>query len=464
MNTRSRSRRSVALATIAAAGLAVPLLAAGPASAAESSITDAVFTWSLNNESGGGAYDGSCNFLVAGAAGNSGSSRSWTAADVGTLYKTSDANVEILKPDANGNPVAPNWDTKCDAPNGTKVTAWGAGANLYTGNYVRISGGTGTTDAAGTTTVSWTGSFTVAYYAGLTYWSASDPVLTVDAAGNGKLTATGTGFGASMEDPTKWGAIAPTQITLATFANGELTADGFQATPAYRGVEVTLGSGAQSRTGADWGAFPQDFVDFQMVTGQASYWYSSGAARDGAKVANPVRVSFTSTEEQPETPSQPEDITVDVPTVTEPEVPESGTFGWAFSSQNPVSLGTAAQSGANFTAAGKLNDIVVTDTRAGGGKTYEWSIAGQVGDFAAKGKSFSGGFLGWAPKVVSGDVQAGSTVESTHAGGLGLGQSRTLASSAKAASAVVGADLALVIPGSTPAGNYTATLTVTALQ
>ncbi|MDR0366341.1 MAG: hypothetical protein LBH68_05895, partial [Bifidobacteriaceae bacterium] len=46
-------------------------------------------------------------------------------------------------------------------------------------------------------------------------------------------------------------------------------------------------------TGADWGSFPQDFVDFQMLTGQSSYWYSSGGAADAKKPAKELAVSWT---------------------------------------------------------------------------------------------------------------------------------------------------------------------------
>ena len=51
----------------------------------------------------------------------------------------------------------------------------------------------------------------------------------------------------------------------------------------------------------------------------------------------------------------------------------------------------------------------------------------------------------------------------TQTGGQGLGTSRVLASSSTAASATVGADLSLVIPGTTAAGAYTSKITITAL-
>jgi hypothetical protein len=62
--------------------------------------------------------------------------------------------------------------------------------------------------------------------------------------------------------------------------------------PDYLGVEVTPVSGTQTRTGDNWGSFPQDFVTFQGLTGQSSYWYSSGGAADPKKIALPITVEW----------------------------------------------------------------------------------------------------------------------------------------------------------------------------
>lgn len=145
---------------------------------------------------------------------------------------------------------------------------------------------------------------------------------------------------------------------------------------------------------------------------------------------------------------------------------ETGEFGWAFAGSSPADLGTAVQDGGNFVATGALTEIVVTDTRAGGTGGYSWSVAGQVGDFTAGADSFGGEFLGWTPKKVEGgaSVVAGDVVTSTQLGGFGLAESKVLGSSNAAASARLGADLQLVIPGTTPAGDYTAKLTITAVS
>lgn len=254
----------------------------------EAPITNATFTWSLNNEQGGGAFNGSCNFLSAGKAGNTTSSRAWTEAD--GFYKTVDGNVTVEKPDASDVYSQPTWATKCQTPTGANVSA--ASVTSLSKNRVKISAGSGSYDpSTGAGVINWTGSFTSAFYGGLTYWSATNPRLSVDAAGNGTLTATLSGYGANPDDTNVWTTIPNTAVTLATFTGVDIDADGITVAPEYSGRTVTVGTGTpQTTSGANWGAFPQSFVDFQILTGQSSYWYSSGGSRDAAKLANPFTV------------------------------------------------------------------------------------------------------------------------------------------------------------------------------
>jgi hypothetical protein len=470
-------RRAAALATTAALVLGGVMLSTSAASAApsEGSISDASFTWGLSGEAGGGAYFGGCNYLSAGTAGNTGSSRVWTEAD--GFYKQSEGNVSVVKPNTAGDLVPTSWATKCQTPAGTNVSA--ASNTSLTKNAVVFDGGTGTVADDGSTTISWDGSFTVVFYGGMTYWTASDPTLTLDAAGNGQLTATASGYGADMVDVEKWEQIAPEEIVLADITNATVTDTGFTVTPDYLNVEVTTVTTEQNKTAATWGSFPQSFIDFQNLTGQSSYWYSSGGSRDAAKPATPLAVAFDVTPsddptEEPTDPTEPTEpapadpteqaIEVVVPAVDTP-VPTTGRFGWAFASTDAVSLGTAVQAGSTFVASGALNTIQVTDTRAGGSTPYSWTISGSVSDFASTDGDFSAGYLGWTPKVSNqgAGVSAGAAVASTVSNGGGLSDSATLASSTGAASANVDADLSLVVPSSTPAGNYSATLTITAL-
>jgi hypothetical protein len=289
MSPTTRTRRGLAgaLATVLTAGGLIAL--ASPSQAASKDVTDASLVWNLNDEQGGGAFNGSCNFLSAGTAGNTGSSRAWTKDE----YTPIAGNVRIEKPGRAGGWVTPIWQTTCLDRNGKAVTASNPASTSE--NRVRLSAGTGTFDAAdGSGTISWDGSFTSAFYGGMTYWTASDPTLTVAPSGTATLTADLSGYGASMNDASVWVPLeTKADQVIATFTGVDITADGFTATPAYRQVSINTGTGvAQNSTGASWGSFPQQFVDFQNLTGQSSYWYSSGGLRDAAKIAGPVSLSF----------------------------------------------------------------------------------------------------------------------------------------------------------------------------
>ncbi|MEN3358938.1 MAG: hypothetical protein V7637_2920 [Mycobacteriales bacterium] len=128
-----------------------------------------------------------------------------------------------------------------------------------------------------------------------------------------------------------------------------------------------------------------------------------------------------------------------------------------------------------FSTSGPINPATVTDTRAG---NPGWTVSGQISDFTGPG-SINGANLGWTPavadKAASQTVTAGSTVAA--ANGLapgatagdpaqGLKTARTLATAAAGAglgTAHVSAGLTLNAPTSTPAGSYSATLTLTAI-
>jgi hypothetical protein len=292
ITTRVRRGLATALAGALATG-ALVALAGAPAQAAPKTVAGVELTWSLSNEQGGGAFFGGCNFLSAGTAGDTGSSRLWTEAD--GFYKAVDGNVSIEKPTSAGDYVAPTWSTKCLTPAGVPASA--ASTASTTGNRVKLSAGSGTVDAeTGAGTIAWSGSFTSAFYGGMTYWSATDPKLTIDADGTGTLTATASGYGSDMVDTGKWVPLTPRTITLAEFADADLTLSGLTATPTYLGNAITAsGTPQPAKTDANaayWGAFPQSFVDFQIETGQSSYWYTSGGSRDAAKPATAVKVTI----------------------------------------------------------------------------------------------------------------------------------------------------------------------------
>jgi hypothetical protein len=536
------------------AACAAGLLGTSPASAATAqSVDDAGFTWALDNEVGAGAHFGVCNFLSAGIAGDTGSSTLWTQATPAPGYATQVGNVTIEKPDTTGAYHQPTWDTRCKGPDGATTV----GLTTTTANRVDFTGGTGTVDpGANTATIHWTGGFTVVFYGGLTYWSASDPTLTVNGDGTGTLTATLSGFGSSMADPTVWNTLTPTTATLATLHGVTVTPTGFAVTPDYAGVTVTTGAGdAPQTSGPGSGSWPQEFVDFQHLTGQSSYWYSSGGGEDPAKVPTPIAVRYAtsaSTQTAPVVTTQPVDATATVggtatftaaasgdptPTVqwqlqapgsstwqdypgatgttftlpiyaagyngskvravfsnaagtattdvvtlavtttpppdsgsesitaTVPRQTPAGTFTWTIDgTDRAVTLSQATNQGAYLESTGALLPVTVTDTRSAG---PAWSVAGQVGDFNQG--ALSGKYLGWSPQVTTdgAGAVAGTAVAPGLTSGNGLTDASTLASARDghdAGSATIGAGLDLRIPASTPAGTYTATLTLTALS
>ncbi|MFC8300745.1 fibronectin type III domain-containing protein [Micromonospora orduensis] len=149
--------------------------------------------------------------------------------------------------------------------------------------------------------------------------------------------------------------------------------------------------------------------------------------------------------------------------------PAPGEFGWTIDGYNGlVDLGTAQErDGAYFEATGKINPILVSDSRR---TLAPWSISASVGDFQDAEKTFSGSYLGWTPYVLDGGAgaEAGAPVLSSYDDqGKGLSVSSGLGAAAQGhprGGAKLGADLDLKIPDSIAKGSYRTTLTITALS
>lgn len=158
-----------------------------------------------------------------------------------------------------------------------------------------------------------------------------------------------------------------------------------------------------------------------------------------------------------------QDLQVNVPN------PAPGEFGWTIDGYNGlVDLGTAEEkNGDHFEADGRINPIVVSDSRR---SLAPWSISASVSAFKDADKTFAASFLGWTPRVLVDG--AGATANASVASGYddqgqGLAISRGLASAEQGharGEAKVGADLDLKIPDSVEKGDYRATLTITALS
>jgi len=144
-------------------------------------------------------------------------------------------------------------------------------------------------------------------------------------------------------------------------------------------------------------------------------------------------------------------------------VPRSeGVFTMTVSTA-PVQLSDAVLSADNtsFEATGQLGTVTVSDGR--NQSQPGWSISGQVGDFSDGTHSFTGNDLGWTPAVTGAGVGAGPVLPP--GSNPGLRQGSVLASAPVGlGTTVLGAGLDLRVPSGTPAGAYSATLTVTAVE
>jgi hypothetical protein len=156
-------------------------------------------------------------------------------------------------------------------------------------------------------------------------------------------------------------------------------------------------------------------------------------------------------------------IQVNVPT------PAPGEFGWTIDGYNGlVDLGTAQErNGTYFEATGKINPILVSDSRR---SLAPWSISASVGDFSDADKTFSGSYLGWTPYVLdagAGAAAGAPVLSSLDDQGKGLSVSSGLGAAEQGhprGGAKLGADLDLKIPDSIAKGSYRTTLTITALS
>ena len=324
-----------AAALVAAMGfVGIGTVTASPAVADTGSLgetADATFSWAVNEESGGGAYFGGSNWLVAGEVGDVHGSQNrgstvWKAEDE-QYYTAESGNTTITRPDADGKQIPATWAKRDYDANGTKLNTR-EGSSSW--NQANISSGTGTVDpSTNTATIKWEGSFTLVYYGGMTYWTINDPVLSISN-GEGSVSATLTGYGADMNDLTKWVKLdAMPDAEIATLTDVEVTDSGIEATPEYEGVKIDIEadgpSGPQNRDRDGWGSFPKDWVNFNVGTGQAAYWYTSGGMADPKKTAAPITIDYTTTKLEFLDPG------------AQPKVPESVSASTDSSSSSTIS-------------------------------------------------------------------------------------------------------------------------------
>lgn len=270
-------------------------------------VKNAQFRWGINNESNNAAFNpGTMNFFSAGMVADPGrgdvmlTEAGWSA--------TSD-NVSIQKWDGQSYQPATWAGLRTDS---AEVPITNPTVGRFSNHTVVINGGSGTVDQiARSASISWDGDFTVLAYSGISFFYVSDPMLTVQN-GAGKVTATLSGFGSSMEDR-EWVRVPPRTITVADLGPIDLNdLQGFNVTPRYAGATITGHDQVDSEA---FGAFPQEFVDFQDIIGTAPYWYSSGGLTDPYKPPLPMTISYDASKAVAPTPppsptkSKPDEVT-----------------------------------------------------------------------------------------------------------------------------------------------------------
>ena len=161
-------------------------------------------------------------------------------------------------------------------------------------------------------------------------------------------------------------------------------------------------------------------------------------------------------------------ITLDVP--AGPVV--DGTLTMTVPFDTPVALsGSRTGDNSRVTANGGFPTVTVTDSRRDGLLTG-WEVNAQASEFTGTAGTVGAKYLGWTPATptltpdVTGgplNAQAGPVAMSNLDAGTGLAVSSLLGKSTTSGrgTAVLGAQLNLAIPGTTPAGSYTSTVTVT---
>lgn len=265
-----------------------------------------VLEWSGNDELQKAPPFGGSNYFSAGV----------SAGDEAT-YGAAAGDVRILHVDGAGAATPASWATRAAQVAGG-VT-----------QLVRLDGGRARIEPDGSATVRWRGSFSVNFYGGLVPFTFTDPLLTVDASGNGRLVADMSGYASSQANPNERSPLAPVAgVTVATFSGLALDPAGrLTVAPDYAGVEVALPGSVppQSRDGEGWGAWPQAFVDFHVATGLASYWYTSGGVADRAKAPRPFVVDFSGATVPPPVEQPPGEPPVKQPPVVKPPLRRAPT-------------------------------------------------------------------------------------------------------------------------------------------
>jgi hypothetical protein len=189
-------------------------------------------------------------------------------------------------------------------PGGYPATSMEATSPQKTPNAVKFTSGEGFVNTrTGEAELSWSGSYTVNAYPAM--FNAPneiyhDPMLTVDAEGNGELSmhfvlGAGTDMSGNPTPETDLG-----RVTLVTLSNVVVTPTGFTVIPDYQGV--TLDASRMSDTSAQvtnctapngWGSWSPEFVYAMPAFVRPHFYSTSCGGMQERKPALPIQVAYT---------------------------------------------------------------------------------------------------------------------------------------------------------------------------
>ena len=195
------------------------------------------------------------------------------------------------------------------------------------------------------------------------------------------------------------------------------------------------------------------------LTAGTSYAFTAEYSGDTTHTASSGSVDVT-TEAVPVQDTATPTVGVTVPTATTP-VP-TGLKMTAKPQSVTLSGPTTRTAGEVWTATGELGTVTVNDDRQSA--STPWTLNGRISTLTSGSNQIAASNVGWKPaKVGDGNGTAGAEVVAGVSGG--LSSDKALATGTGSATAnvttSVGATITLNTPADAPAGDYTATLTLT---
>lgn len=261
---------------------------------------------------------------------------------------------------------------------------------------------------------------------------------------------TGTWSVASGEPADKTPTITELASSSVTATSATLTAT---VAPAEATGTITFKDGTTTVGSAEV-ASGTATLPVEGLVANTAYTFTAEYSGDATHEASSDQVSFSTLPAAPSADDAETGIGVTVPA---PGSDEPTGLTISVSPAAASLTGGVRAEGSPWTASGALGDVTVNDDRrvtAGSA----WTLNGRVSDFTSGANTIAASSLGWTPQKVSGAGTAGAAATD-------LSADRPLATGAASedpnVQTTVDANLTLIVPTSAPAGDYSATLTLT---